>query len=113
MSARSYSVLFTGLVFACGVITGLLGDHLWEGHSVRAVSINQESRPHVIEAVRRELSLTEQQTKEVDGYSVEELAGMHKMNENTVKVKLFRARQKLMKASRKNPSLRPGFAESE
>ena len=51
--------------------------------------------------------------KEVDGYSVEELAGMHKMNENTVKVKLFRARQKLMKASRKNPSLRPGFAESE
>ena len=66
MSARSYSVLFTGLVFACGVITGLLGDHLWEGHSVRAVSINQESRPHVIEAVRRELSLTEQQTKEVE-----------------------------------------------
>src|ERR1017187_4519916 len=47
--------------------------------------------------------------KEVDGYSVEELAGMNGMNENTVKVKLFRARQKLMKAARKNPALRPDF----
>jgi RNA polymerase sigma-70 factor (ECF subfamily) len=51
--------------------------------------------------------------KEVDGYSVEELAAMNGMNENTVKVKLFRARQKLMKAARKNPALRPDFAESE
>src|SRR5450432_2456722 len=33
--------------------------------------------------------------KEVEGYSVEELAGMLNMNENTIKVKLFRARQKL------------------
>src|SRR5271167_921615 len=39
--------------------------------------------------------------KEVEGYSVEELAGMLKMNENTIKVKLFRARQKLMKASQR------------
>lgn len=37
--------------------------------------------------------------KEVEGYSVEELSGMLKMNENTIKVKLFRARQKLVKAS--------------
>ena len=37
--------------------------------------------------------------KEVEGHSVEELAGMTGMNENTIKVKLFRARQKLMKAS--------------
>jgi len=37
--------------------------------------------------------------KEVEGYSVEELAGMLKMNENTIKVKLFRARQKLVKAA--------------
>jgi RNA polymerase sigma-70 factor (ECF subfamily) len=52
--------------------------------------------------------------KEVEGYSVEELAGMNGMNENTVKVKLFRARQKLMKAAKKNPALRPDFAaESE
>jgi RNA polymerase sigma-70 factor (ECF subfamily) len=51
--------------------------------------------------------------KEVDGYSVEELAAMNGMNENTVKVKLFRARQKLMKAARKNPALRPDFAESD
>lgn len=39
--------------------------------------------------------------KEVEGYSVEELARMKAMNENTVKVKLFRARQKLTKAARK------------
>jgi RNA polymerase sigma-70 factor, ECF subfamily len=39
--------------------------------------------------------------KEVEGYSVEELAHMLQMNENTIKVKLFRARQKLVKASQK------------
>ena len=36
--------------------------------------------------------------KEVEGHSVEELAQMTGMNENTIKVKLFRARQKLVKA---------------
>lgn len=39
--------------------------------------------------------------KEVEGYSVEELSGMMKMNENTIKVKLFRARQKLVKAAQR------------
>ncbi len=39
--------------------------------------------------------------KEVEGYSVEELAGMLNMNENTIKVKLFRARQKLVKAAQR------------
>ncbi len=39
--------------------------------------------------------------KEVEGYSVEELAAMLSMNENTIKVKLFRARQKLVKASQR------------
>ena len=37
--------------------------------------------------------------KEVEGHSVEELSAMTGMNENTFKVKLFRARQKLMKAA--------------
>src|SRR6202142_4343299 len=37
--------------------------------------------------------------KEVQGHSVEELAGMTGMNENTIKGKLFRARQKLGKAA--------------
>ncbi len=37
--------------------------------------------------------------KEVEGYSVEELAEKTGMNENTIKVKLFRARQKLVKAA--------------
>lgn len=39
--------------------------------------------------------------KEVEGYSVEELSHMTGMNENTIKVKLFRARQKLVKAAQR------------
>lgn len=39
--------------------------------------------------------------KEVEGHSVEELANMTGMNENTIKVKLFRARQKLLKAAQR------------
>lgn len=39
--------------------------------------------------------------KEVEGHSVEELANRTGMNENTVKVKLFRARQKLLKAAQR------------
>lgn len=39
--------------------------------------------------------------KEVEGYSVEELASLTGMNENTIKVKLFRARQKLVKAAQR------------
>lgn len=45
--------------------------------------------------------------KEVEGHSVEELASMTGMNENTVKVKLFRARQKLVKAAQR---LMPKFS---
>ena len=37
--------------------------------------------------------------KEVEGHSVDELSQMTGMNENTIKVKLFRARQKLLKAA--------------
>lgn len=39
--------------------------------------------------------------KEVEGHSVEELAAMTGMNENTIKVKLFRTRQKLLKAAQR------------
>jgi RNA polymerase sigma-70 factor, ECF subfamily len=39
--------------------------------------------------------------KEVEGHSVEELAEMTGMNENTIKVELFRARQKLLKAAQR------------
>ncbi len=39
--------------------------------------------------------------KEVEGLSVQELSGLTGMNENTIKVKLFRARQKLVKASQR------------
>jgi len=39
--------------------------------------------------------------KEVEGHSVEELAHMTGMNENTIKVKLFRSRQKLVKAAQR------------
>jgi len=46
--------------------------------------------------------------KEVEGHSVEELAGMTGMNQNTIKVKLFRARQKLLKAARRLGGPPPG-----
>jgi RNA polymerase sigma-70 factor (ECF subfamily) len=49
--------------------------------------------------------------KEVEGHSVEELAQMTGMNENTIKVKLFRARQKLLKAAQRLSRL-PGAAPS-
>lgn len=39
--------------------------------------------------------------KEVEGHSVEELAEMTGMNQNTIKVKLFRARQKLLKSAQR------------
>src|SRR3954469_2902114 len=39
--------------------------------------------------------------KEVEGFSVEELAQRTGMNENTIKVKLFRARQKLVKGAQR------------
>ena len=39
--------------------------------------------------------------KEVEGRSVEELAEITGMNENTIKVKLFRARQKLVKVAQR------------
>ena len=39
--------------------------------------------------------------KEVHGLSVQELAEMTGLNQNTIKVKLFRARQKLVKAASK------------
>src|SRR5258707_3495125 len=74
-----------------------------------------EQRQYVLRLMER-LSEEERSLlmmKEVDGYSVEELAAMNGMNENTVKVKLFRARQKLMKAARKNPALKPGFTDVE
>jgi RNA polymerase sigma-70 factor (ECF subfamily) len=48
--------------------------------------------------------------KEIEGYSVEELAQIQGMNENTVKVKLFRARQKLVKLANKSGGLKPGAA---
>ncbi len=47
--------------------------------------------------------------KEVEGHSVEELSQMTGMNENTIKVKLFRARQKLLKAAHRLN--RVGFRE--
>lgn len=59
------------------------------------------SRDYVVKLLDR-VSDEEKQLlmlKEVEGYSVEELSGMLNMNENTIKVKLFRARQKLVKAA--------------
>ncbi len=42
--------------------------------------------------------------REVEGFSVEEIAATLKLNENTVKVRLFRARQRLLEAYRRMAS---------
>jgi RNA polymerase sigma-70 factor (ECF subfamily) len=47
--------------------------------------------------------------KEVEGHSVEELAEMTGINENTIKVKLFRARHKLLKLAQRL-TRKPGLA---
>ncbi len=48
--------------------------------------------------------------KEVEGHSIEELAQMTGLNQNTIKVKLFRARQKLLRAAREMTALPPRTA---
>lgn len=50
--------------------------------------------------------------KEVEGHSVEELAKMTGINENTIKVKLFRARQKLVKVAERW-GIVPSFVKGE
>ena len=50
--------------------------------------------------------------KEVEGHSVEELAAMTGLNENTIKVKLFRTRQKLLKAAQRLGRIR-GIVKSD
>ena len=66
LSPRACSRIFATLIFACGLIAGLLVDHFWEARTVRAVSLTTESRPHVIEKVSQELSLTPQQTQQME-----------------------------------------------
>jgi RNA polymerase sigma-70 factor, ECF subfamily len=68
-----------------------------------AVDAQLASREYVLKLLSR-VSEEERMLlmlKEVEGYSVEELATMTGINENTIKVKLFRARQKLVKAAQR------------
>ena len=46
--------------------------------------------------------------KEVEGLTVDELAAKTGINENTIKVKLFRARKKLVKAAEQLRAEAPG-----
>ncbi len=67
------------------------------------VDQNLARRDYVLKLLMRvsEEERTLLMLKEVEGRSVEELAEMTGMNENTIKVKLFRARQKLVKAAQR------------
>jgi len=51
--------------------------------------------------------------KEVEGHSVEELAAITGLNENTIKVKLFRTRQKLVKAAQRLGKFRPAVKQED
>jgi RNA polymerase sigma-70 factor (ECF subfamily) len=77
------------------------------------VDQNLARRDYVLKLLKRvsEEERTLLMLKEVEGRSVEELAEMTGMNENTIKVKLFRARQKLVRAAQRldrAPGLVPG-----
>ena len=50
--------------------------------------------------------------KEVEGCSIEELAAMTGLNENTIKVRLFRVRQKLLKVAQQFRHLQPAGGSS-
>jgi len=68
-----------------------------------AADVSLARRDYIIKLLDR-VSGEEKQLlmlKEVEGHSVEELAGILGLNENTIKVKLFRARQKLVKAAQR------------
>lgn len=68
-----------------------------------AADVNLERRDLVVKLLSK-VSAEERQLmllKEVEGHSVEELAQMTGLNENTIKVKLFRTRQKLVKAAQR------------
>jgi RNA polymerase sigma-70 factor (ECF subfamily) len=67
------------------------------------VDQNLARRDYVVKLLTRvsEEERTLLMLKEVEGRSVEELAEITGLNENTIKVKLFRARQKLVKAAQR------------
>ncbi|MBI3698622.1 MAG: sigma-70 family RNA polymerase sigma factor [Acidobacteria bacterium] len=71
------------------------------GSRQQPVDENLEKRDYVMKLL---LKVPEEERmllieKEVEGKTVEELAAATGLNENTIKVKLFRARQKLVKAA--------------
>jgi RNA polymerase sigma-70 factor (ECF subfamily) len=51
--------------------------------------------------------------KEVEGLSLKELEKIYRVNENALKVRLFRARQRVLKACSRPPVNRKGTAEAE
>ncbi len=68
-----------------------------------AVDVRIEKRDYLMKLLER-VSEEERMLliqKEVEGLTIEELAELTGLNENTIKVKLFRARQKLVKASQR------------
>jgi hypothetical protein len=50
--------------------------------------------------------------KEVEGRSIEELAAMASLNENTIKVRLFRVRQKLLKVAQQFRHIQRALSET-
>ena len=66
MKSRVAAVLLFCMIFASGVVTGLLADHLLEGHNIRFINFASESRPHVIDIVKQDLQLSDDQTHQIE-----------------------------------------------
>ena len=91
MNSRVASVLFFCLIFGCGVVTGLLSDHLMEGHTIPVWNFTEKPQPHVIDMVRSDLSLNDEQTHQVEAILDD---ASHQFNELHARAQDVRAQAK-------------------
>jgi RNA polymerase sigma-70 factor, ECF subfamily len=93
-------------------------DHGYGGAQPREDASRRLEHQQLVERMLRQLEEKDQLMlimKEVEGFSVEEIGEVLGLNVNTVKVRLFRARGRLVelyrKRMQKRPSLREGFRQ--
>jgi Spy/CpxP family protein refolding chaperone len=63
---RLCSATFVVLMFLCGILIGGLSDHWWMARNARRADW-PDSRAHVLEQIDQELSLTPDQSKQLEG----------------------------------------------
>ena len=66
MKSRLATTILFCLVFLCGVFAGLLAERLLADHSMLAFNFAAQTRPHVIDTIKSDLNLTDEQTHQVE-----------------------------------------------